>query len=265
MGMSPFIEFEDKNLEGAITKACETLNIPREQLKHEVVSFGASGIFGLVGFKKARIRVSIPEIQEMEPINQPDEAAVSVSSDDSFTVLDDTTADTISDLHPIYNVDDASSLHPSHIEKSAEIGRQFLQRLVDSITSDAEIAVTCCSQQIIYTINGGNPASIIGKRGQTFEAIRYLIKKIINKSAEARIRVIVEIAGHTSKRIEDLQTLAKRFAENACRNGKAVSVGRFSPQDRKIIHLALKNDIRIKTQSKGEGYLKKLIVIPRGE
>ena len=49
----------------------------------------------------------------------------------------------------------------------------------------------------------------------------------------------------------------------ACQNGKSVTVGRFSPQDRKIIHLALKDDKRVKTQSRGEGYLKKLVVIPR--
>ncbi len=62
--MSPFIEFEGKNVERAVTRACETLNIPRDQLKHEVISFGATGIFGLVGIKKARIRVAAPGIPE---------------------------------------------------------------------------------------------------------------------------------------------------------------------------------------------------------
>ena len=62
--MSPFIEFEAKNVERAVTKACEALKIPRDQLKHEVLSFGATGIFGLVGIKKARIRVAAPGIQK---------------------------------------------------------------------------------------------------------------------------------------------------------------------------------------------------------
>ncbi len=136
---------------------------------------------------------------------------------------------------------------------------------MDSVTSGAEIGVNCSSRQIVYTISGGDPAALIGKRGQTLEAIQYLLKKIVNKSTENRTRIVVDIAGHSSKRQDDLQALALRFAEKACRNGKSVIVGRFNPQDRKIIHLALKNDLRVKTQSKGEGYVKKLAVIPREE
>ncbi len=133
------------------------------------------------------------------------------------------------------------------------------------MTSGAGIAVNCGSRQIVYTVSGGDPAALIGKRGQTLEAIQYLLKKIVNKSAEDRTRIVVDIAGHAEKRQNDLQALASRFAEKACQNGQCVTVGRFSPQDRKIIHLALKNDRRVKTQSKGEGYLKKLVVMPRGE
>ena len=51
--MSPSLEFEEKNVEMAVKKACEELNIPREKLKHDVISYGSTGIFGLVGTKKA--------------------------------------------------------------------------------------------------------------------------------------------------------------------------------------------------------------------
>ncbi len=59
--MSPYLEFEGKTLEKALTKACDELNISKEQLKHDVISYGSTGIFGLVGAKKARIRVRAPE------------------------------------------------------------------------------------------------------------------------------------------------------------------------------------------------------------
>ena len=59
--MSPSLEFEEKNVEMAVKKACEKLNIPREKLKHDVISYGSTGIFGLVGTKKARIRVTVPQ------------------------------------------------------------------------------------------------------------------------------------------------------------------------------------------------------------
>jgi len=242
--MSPFIEFEGKNVERAITKACEFLNISRDQLKHDVICFGATGIFGLVGIKKARIRVAAPGIRNAQP---PSAAAEPLPAADALPKTE------IKDQAP----------QPSILSDPAARGRLALQRLVDSVTFGAEIAVSCSSRQIVYTISGGEPASLIGKRGQTLEAIQYLLKKIVNKSAEDKARIVVDIAGYASKRQNDLQVLASRFAEKACRNGKSVTIGRFNPQERKIIHLALKNDRRVKTQSRGEGYVKKLVVIPR--
>jgi len=62
--MSPSLEFEDKNVEMAVKKACEELDIPKEKLKHDVISYGSTGIFGLVGTKKARIRVTLPKTSQ---------------------------------------------------------------------------------------------------------------------------------------------------------------------------------------------------------
>jgi spoIIIJ-associated protein len=255
----PFIEFEGKNVEQAVTKACEVLKIPRDQLKHDVISFGATGIFGLVGIKKARIRVSAPGIRD-------------AGKQDAGTLAATEGIPRDADADPLPAWDDSQKLEvetpdaqPPELSDSAELGRLVLQRLADSVTTGAEIAVNCSNRQIVYTISGGDPAALIGKRGQTLEAIQYLLKKIVNKSAEGRVRIIVDIPGYASKRQDDLQALALRIAEKACRDGKAISAGRFNPHDRKIIHLALKNDRRVKTQSKGEGYVKKLTVIPRGE
>lgn len=221
--MSPVVEFEGKNVDQAVSKACEALSISSDLLKYEVISFGASGIFGLVGVKKARIRVIRPdEAPEKKPVPET-------------TVSEDSTLG----------------------------GKQFLQRLADAVTSGAEISVNAGDRQIVYTITGGEPAALIGKRGQTIEAMQYLLKKVLNKSAEDRTRIIVEIAGHAQKRQQDLQELALRSAEKACRSGKTVTLGRLNAHDRKIIHLALKQDNRIATQSRGDGHLKKIVIVPQ--
>lgn len=250
--MSSFIEFEGKNVERAVTRACETLNIPRDQLKHDVISFGATGIFGLVGIKKARIRVATPGLRKAE--------AQAAESSSPLTAHGDKPPAT----DPLQNAGQEAP-RTSIREDSATVGRLALQKMLDSLTNGAQIAMDCDSRQIVYTISGGDPAAIIGKKGQTLEAILYLLKKIVNKSAEGRARIVVDIAGNAAKRQCDLEALALRFAEKACLSCKCVTAGRFSPQDRKIIHMALKNDRRVKTQSKGEGYLKKLVVMPRRE
>jgi spoIIIJ-associated protein len=253
--MSPYIEFEGKNVERAVTRACEILNIPRDQLKHDVISFGATGIFGLVGIKKARIRVAAPGIRNSET-----GAAAAEGAPLDATAGPSPASDDIQETDA-----EVPALQPSILSDSATLGRMVLQRLVDSVTCGAEIAVNCGSRQIVYTISGGDHTALIGKRGQTLEAIQYLLKKIVSRSTEDRNRIVVDIAGYGLKRQDELKALALQFAEKACRNGKSVIIGRFNPQDRKIIHLALKNDRRVSTQSKGEGYVKKIAVIPRGE
>jgi spoIIIJ-associated protein len=253
--MSPFIEFEAKNVERAVTKACEVLKIPRDQLKHDVISFGATGIFGLVGIKKARIRVAAPGNQRA--------GDASCSGENSVLPVDEPAENTVFVDVSLKTASEGVDMQAAMLLDSVDRGRSVLQKLVDSVTSDAEIVVKSSSQQIVYTVRGGNSAVLIGKRGQTLEAIQYLLKKIVNKSSENRTRIIVDIEGYFSKRQDDLQKQACRIAEKACQNGKPVVIGRFNPQDRKIIHIALKNDHRVKTQSMGEGYLKKIIVLPQ--
>ncbi len=246
----PFIEFEGKNVERAVTRACEVLNIPRDQLKHDVISFGATGIFGLVGIKKARIRVIVPGV-----------AAPRIRDAGKLNAVTDAATEGVL----LGAAAEAPVPQPVGLSEPAALGKRVLQRLADSVTGGTEILVNCSSRQIVYTISGGDPATLIGKRGQTLEAIQYLLKKIVNKSVEDSIRIVVDVPGYALKRQNDLQALALQVAEKACRIGNAVTAGRFNPQDRKIIHLALKNDRRVKTQSRGEGYVKKLAVIPRGE
>ena len=253
--MSPFIEFEAKNVERAATKACEALRIPRDQLKHEVLSFGATGIFGLVGIKKARIRVAAPGIHKSY--------AAPCSEENSALPADEPVENTAVQEESQKTDSKCNVIESSMLLDSVDRGRLVLQKLVDSVTSDAEIVVKSSSKQIVYTISGGNSAALIGKRGQTLEAIQYILKKIVNKSSENRTRINVDIEGYFSKRQDDLQKQASQIAEKACQKGKPVVIGRFNPQDRKIIHIALKNDHRVKTQSMGEGYLKKIVVLPQ--
>lgn len=257
--MSPFIEFEAKNVERAVTKACEVLKIHRDQLKHEVLSFGSTGIFGLIGIKKARIRVAVPDIHESDTVPCSGEKNVLPVDEIVDEIVENIAVTDNSQKNDSKCVDVESSMFLD----SVDYGRLVLQKLVDSVTSDAVIGVKSNSKQIVYTISGGNSAALIGKRGQTLEAIQYLLKKIVNKSSENRTRIIVDIEGYFSKRQEDLQKQALRIAEKACQNAKPLIIGNFNPHDRKIIHIALKNDLRVKTQSMGEGYLKKIVVFPQ--
>ena len=115
----------------------------------------------------------------------------------------------------------------------------------------------------MFNIDGGNPAALIGRRGQVLEAIQYLVEKIINKHSEQRIRVQIDVEGYLNNRRVRLQKLAGRLAEKAKYTGKPAIIRQMNAHDRRIVHLTLRNDSGVRTQSIGNGFLKKLVIFPK--
>lgn len=248
--MEPFIEFEGKNVDKAVTAACEKLNLSKDDLKYDVLSNGSSGIFGLVGVKKARIRVSMP--------NSPKKGGRSKTI--SFQDDAGSTRDGIQSL-----VDEAfdDTPIPAYPEEALQLGKQALQKILDLITTDAQISVKTNLERVLFDVAGGDSGVIIGKRGQNLEAIQYLVDKIVNKCSDQRIRIQIDVEGYLKTRRESLNKLAARLAEKSKRTGKPSTINQMNAQDRRIVHLALKNDKGVRTQSVGEGYYRKLIIFPK--
>jgi spoIIIJ-associated protein len=251
--MSPSLEFEDKNVELAVKKACEELNIPREKLKHDVISYGSTGIFGLVGTKKARIRVILPKTSQNFKMEESKTKIQKTAS------LDQTVKNT--DFQVDVPIDDVEFSLSDDDPK--EIGSEALQRIIDLITTDATILVEEKSNRIFFNVKGGNSAVLIGKRGQTLEAMQYIIEKIVNKKRKERVGIQVDVEGYLEKRRISLEKTAFRLAEKVKRNGKPATIGQMNSHDRRIVHIALKDDNMVRTQSVGEGILRKLVIFPK--
>jgi len=248
------MEYEGNSVERAIRKASEDLNVPADELKHDVISYGSSGIFGLVGTKKARIRVKLSMKDHSDKIQAGD----AINAQD----LNSGTLDTVRSL-----VDATFDGEKNEAEVSAdliEFSQELLQRIVDFITTDAKVSVKEKSRdQILLKVDGGNSAILIGKRGQTLEAMQYLVEKGVNKSSPKRIRVEIDIEGYLENRKINLLKLASRLAQKAKQTGKPMTVGQMNAHDRRIVHLALKGDKQIRTQSMGEGFNRKLVIFPK--
>ncbi len=167
--MSPFLEFEDKTVEKAVNKASEALNIPKEKLKHEVISHGATGIFGLIGTKKARIRVTIPD-QEKKPESIAESETIKIKAPSTSLVTE-----TIEEEDSHKKADREAQKDKIFPDDPMELAQTVLQRIVDFITTDATIKVRNGSKNVLFEVEGGNPAVLIGKHGQTLEAIQYLV------------------------------------------------------------------------------------------
>jgi spoIIIJ-associated protein len=245
--MSPVIEFESKNVEKALEKASAEFNIPADKLEHEVISHGSTGIFGLVGAKKAKIRVVLPDAALEKVVKGVSEKPVS-TQEGVASILDEA-----------FGRNDAAAT----LEDPVLLGKDVVKRLVDFITADAEVEVVKNGDKILYNVSGGNTAILIGKRGQTLEAMQYLVEKIVNKQHEKRVRIQIDIEGYLNNRRERLESLALRLGEKVKRTGKPATVGQFTAHDRRIIHMILKEEDALRTQSMGEGYYRKIKIFPK--
>ncbi|MDX2442040.1 MAG: RNA-binding cell elongation regulator Jag/EloR [Desulfobacterales bacterium] len=254
--MTSYIEFEGKNIEHAIKKACGKLKIDKEKIRYKVISYGSTGIFGLAGRKKAKIKVSVPE--EKKPEEKKPEQKKPEGKKPEEKKPEEKKIDNKEDDRKYYDNKESEIK-----EKNVQTGKEILQKIIDSITEDAKIAIEVKSNKTIYNVVGGNSALLIGKRGKTLEAIQLIVEKVINKKNEKRSRTLVDIEGYVEKRNSYLKSLAKRLADKCKRFGKPMSLGEMNPHDRRIIHITLKNDKEVGTRSKGEGVLRKIEIFPK--
>ena len=247
--MTPGMEFEGKTVDHAVDEACKQFNLKKDDFKYDVLSYGSTGIFGLVGTKKARIRVRLPEKNRAKEAKETRRVA---DKDEPIEVSDNKEIKASDEGHGDWDKDETIALC-----------KDSLQTIVDAITDDAEISVEVNSERILFDVKGGNAGVLIGKRGQTLEAIQYIIEKVANKQNERHVRVHVDVEGYLKTRRENLEKLAARLAQKAVRTGKPMTIGQMNAHDRRIVHLSLKNNTEVRTQSLGEGLYRKLMIFPR--
>ncbi len=263
--MPASLEFIAKNVDSAVERASAELKMPKEKIKYEVLSYGSSGIFGLSGTKKAKIRVKLPRdmrVDELKAQTSEFKSEAPRASDDSDR-SGATDAMVIEDPDAVAKENLENRPRDPFSSDSAESGRLVLQRIVAAITADAIISVEENADRICFNVNGGNAGILIGKRGQTLDAIQTIVEKVVNKRNQNRIRVQVDIEGYLETRKENLENMAIRLAEKAKKIGKPISLGQMNAYDRRIVHIALKDFPEVITRSRGDGSLRKLVIFPK--
>ena len=249
------LEFEGKNVDKAVKNACDELNLAPGEISYKVLSRGSSGIFGLAGAKKARIRVTLPD-------KTPEIGGDADSEKHEAPVFEDKVQ---TETH--FSEDGSSDglQRQSVAENPLDLAQAVLQRIIDAITSDATISAEETNGRILLNVSGGNAGVLIGKKGQTLDAIQSLVDKIVNKknNHQDKTRVQVDVEGYQATRKLNLEKLAMRLADKSKRIRKPISVGQMNGYDRRIVHLALKDDPEVQTKSRGEGHIRKLVIFPK--
>ncbi len=151
-------------------------------------------------------------------------------------------------------------------EQSLKDAEFFLNELIHKMgLADAEITVVHGGDSVDATVAGSKMGALIGKRGETLDAVQYLTSLYVNKEKHSYIKVNVDTEGYRAKREETLKKLAKSLEYRVVRERKAVALEPMSPNERRIIHAALQNSNRVKTYSVGEEPHRKITVAPIDE
>lgn len=150
-------------------------------------------------------------------------------------------------------------------KEQEEKALQILSKIVGSINREAEVRVSSSNQEYtIFEIVNTDPAIIIGKHGHTLDAIQYLVNLITNKESrqEKRRIYIVDIDGYRKRREESLQRYAREKAEIAKRKGVSIALYFMNSIERRLVHMALKEDGEVTTYSEGREPYRRIIINP---
>jgi spoIIIJ-associated protein len=141
--------------------------------------------------------------------------------------------------------------------------QEFLEHLLELMGEKAKVEGRLDEEgRLNLSIDAEDAGLLIGKQGQTLEALQYLLTKMIAKKARRKVRVFIDIESYRARHQASLTQLALKSGEKAKKSGRPITLNPMNPHDRRIIHLALQGDKEIKTMSRGEGLYKKVVVYP---
>jgi len=154
---------------------------------------------------------------------------------------------------------------PEPVESSPETlaaAKETLQEILARMGIEAQVTVEDTPEAVSMTLQGVDEGLLIGKRGQTLDALQYVVNKILSKQGREKKQVVVDTEDYRKKREEALVALAEKVSQKVRKTRKPITLGNMTARERRIIHLTLQNDDSVITKSRGEGLNRKIIVKP---
>jgi len=148
------------------------------------------------------------------------------------------------------------------VEEVIEIARQITMGFLEKMEINAELKGSLMGRDIYLEVKGDQQGILIGRHGRTLDSLQFLISRMVNKRLKEPVKVILDVNEYRKNREENLKKMAIRSGEKAKLRGFILMIGPFNAYDRRIIHLALKEDPLLRTESLGEGEMKRVKIIP---
>ena len=245
-------EFSAKNLDDAITEACETLMVTSDRLDYEVISSGSSGFLGIASkpaIIKARIKEETPVVEEVKAEPKKEEKKEVKKEEKKEAPKEEVKTEKKS----------SSNINGDELVAKANA---FLKDVFGAMNMEVNLNTRFNAQENILDVelSGDEMGVLIGKRGQTLDSLQYLISLVVNRETEEYIHVKVDTENYRERRKATLENLAKNISIKVKKTRQSVALEPMNPYERRIIHSALQNDRYVTTHSEGDEPFRRVVV-----
>jgi spoIIIJ-associated protein len=248
-------EFNAATVEEAVEKASASLGISVKELSYEVVDAGSDGFLG-IGARDARILIELPG----ESIRRPEPEEESEPPEE-YTEPAETDTLAPPELSEVFG-------EPSDPENAA-VPKDLLGEIKDLVTAvveamgfESRIDVYDASGFIAVDIASDNTALFIGQKGETIDALQYLVNAAVYRERPFVKRIVLDSEGYRQRRVEAIQGIAHRTARRAIRERRSVELPPMNPSERRIVHIFLKDNPSVTTASEGSGDNRRVRISP---
>ena len=155
-----------------------------------------------------------------------------------------------------------AALHQEPEDDLLPLAREILEQVLAKMQEPGTVTATQEEDRISLLIATADAGLLIGKQGQTLDALQYLVTKMLAKQTRRKVRVAIDVEAYRARHNEALALLAQKYGEKVKRSGRPIILNPMNPYDRRIVHMALQGDKDLKTISRGEGLYKKVVISP---
>jgi spoIIIJ-associated protein len=258
--MTDNMEFYASTIDEAIDKAALQLELSREEMSYRVLDEGNSGFLG-IGARDARIVVEAPAQRASGELDENRDMTPSEAS-----VVDEPQAESSEDTGPstlseVYGESSESGQVEAPEELLDEI-RALVTSVLDAMGFEARVEVYDAGGFIAADVAPDNTALFIGQKGETIDALQYLVNVAAFRERPFFKRIVLDAEGYRQRRVEAIQGMAHRTARRAVRERRTVEMPPMSSSERRVVHLFLSENPGVTTESEGTGDNRRVKVSP---
>ncbi len=276
-----------KTIEAAVAEGLEKLGISREEAVVHVVEQPSSGLFGLIHKKMAVVDISAPDeeaeedtVEEASPAEEAPAAEIPAEEAPAAEIpaeeaKEETPAEEPKAEEAAEEVKEEApaeekkaereepTFDPEEQKKVAEEAKTFLAGVFAGMHLAVTMECRMTEERIMINLVGDGLGILIGKHGQTLDALQYLTNLAAGKSFRHHYFILLDVENYRERRQDTLEALARRLAGKVKRTGEEIRLEPMAAGERRIIHLALQDDHAVSTDSEGEAPYRYVVIRPK--